>query len=76
METKQAGRNFRVSFKVFVDKKWLDDGFDEAAIHAKIEQLEESLNEYAIPGLEVRVTEIKITGARITEALSSAGKGS
>lgn len=51
---------FRVSFEVEMSDNWIQDGFDGPAIHAKIQELEETLNEYAIPGVECVVTKIKV----------------
>lgn len=57
---KDKMHKFRVSFTVEMSDNWIQDGFDGAAIHAKVADLEETLNEYAIPGVECVVTEIKV----------------
>lgn len=51
---------FRVSFTVEMSDNWIQDGFDGPAIHAKIQELEETLNEFAIPGVECKVSDIKV----------------
>jgi hypothetical protein len=53
--------HFKVSFDMAIDELWIEDGFDGKAIAAAVVSLEENMNEFAVAGVEVKVSNVKVS---------------